>query len=130
MYFRVESPIVGIRRRSLGTDRNGCAKIQRGENGIENMAAHITERTGAEIEPLPPISRVVIRVPDKRPLRTWAKPEIPIETRGHGVYTVGLRSGVSPGLRTPGVHFLNLSDSAGFGNNGSRPIVRMRVDLN
>ena len=59
-HLRVEAPVVAVGRTAVGPDRAGGRQRQRRENRVEDVAAHVAERAGAEVEPLSPFARVVV----------------------------------------------------------------------
>ena len=102
----------------------------RAEDRVEDVAAHVAERAGAEVEPLPPVARVVVAVADERPLGRDAEPQVPVEPRGHRVVLVGLRVRVAPRLAAPRVDFLHLPDRAVVDELHDELVLRARVNLN
>ena len=74
------------------------------------MAAHVTERAGAEVEPLAPVAGMIPAAADKRTFRADADPMIPVEARRNRIDAARLRLGIAPLLAAPGVDFLDLAD--------------------
>ena len=92
------------------------------------MAAHVAERAGAEVEPFPPVSRMVIPL-QERPLGRHAEPGVPVQVRRHRVGAVGPRVPVAPLFPAPAMNLAHLADRALLDGRHDRPVDRMGVDL-
>src|SRR5512140_2571539 len=108
----IDGPVPLVWRRAFGMDRSGRRQFERREDGIEDMAAHVSERAGAEIKTLAPVCGMIIGVANKRALGADTEPEVPIEIRRNRVVSVWARRGIAPGLGAPGMDFLDFPDGA------------------
>ena len=66
MNARIHGPIPLVGRRPFGADGERGMQANRFEDRIENMAAHITKRAGAEVDAFAPIDRMIITIADVR----------------------------------------------------------------
>ncbi len=55
----VEAPAMLVRGAALGADLGGGGELEGAEDGVEDVAAHVAEGAGAEVEPLAPDARVI-----------------------------------------------------------------------
>ncbi len=67
--------------RGTGVDAGRMLELQRPGNMSESVAAHISQRPCAEVPPSAPFERHISRM--IRPIRSRAKPHIPVQARGH-----------------------------------------------
>ena len=102
---------------------------ERGEDGIENMAAEVSECTATEVLPVTPDKGMVTR--GILAHRSHAEPEIPVHMRGH----FGTRSrseafvAFVTGDGDPGIHFFDFANRAFFDQAGAEAVFEVRVDL-
>ena len=73
----VVRPVVPARRRAFGADGDRRGQGERGEDRVEDVAAHVAERAGAEVEALAPVAGMVVAAAEERPLRGDAEPAGP-----------------------------------------------------
>src|SRR5262249_2308613 len=78
-------------------------------HGVEDVAGHVAERAGAEVEPLAPLARVVVAF-EERPLGRPAQPDVPVEVRRDRVGAVRPGGPGPPLLAAPAVDLLYLAD--------------------
>ena len=107
----VGGPVVLSRSGPFGTHRGRGRQGKGLEDRIVDVAAHVAERAGAEIEPAPPVRRMVV-AGDVVAGRGDAEPPVPVERRRHRVLAVGPGIAVAPVLVAEGVHLADLADDA------------------
>ena len=105
-------------------------EVERREYRIENVTPHIAEGSGAEINALSPVHRVIIAVANKRALGADPEPKVPIEAVRHGIAVGGKRRCIAPRLGNPGMCFLDLADDAVPNQAHRQPIMVHRLNLN
>ena len=93
------------------------------------MAAHIAEGAGAEVEPLPPFTRMVVAL-DEGSFRGDAEPEVPVQIRGNLVFLRGLGLRVAPRFAAPRVDFFHLANRAIVDQLHHELVLAGRVNLN
>ena len=85
-----------------------------GEDRVEDVAAHVAEGAGAEVEPLPPLAGVIV-AGDERPLRRHAEPAVPVQLgRAPGRCGRAVGSAIAPVLAAPAMDLLHLADGAAW----------------
>ena len=86
-------------------------KIQSLEGGVEDMDAHVTERTATEVDELAPLSGV-INLADVIMNGRGAQPKVPVQRiRFFGFLLEGFAI-VSPCLEGPDVYFADLAENS------------------
>lgn len=129
MYLRINGPVPIVRRGAFRADRYRRMQADRIENRIEDVAAHVANGAGAELEAFAPVDRMIIFVADEGPIRANTQPKIPIEAFGNRIRDIGARRGVAPGFWAPGMHFFDLADDAIADELNGHAIMADRVDL-
>jgi hypothetical protein len=92
------------------------------------VAPHIAKGPGAEVEPLPPLTRMVISG-DEGPRHGNPQPGIPAQLGGHRVAAVGPGIGVAPVLAAPAMDLLHLADRVSLKCGHHHPVDLARKDL-
>src|ERR1035437_4126115 len=104
------TPAVGCG--AFGADGERRGESQRAEYGIEDVASHVAESGGAEVDSLAPVDGMV-GIADEGTQRRDADPVIPVERGRYGGGALGQRIGIAPLFLAEGMHFLDLADDAG-----------------
>jgi hypothetical protein len=107
----IDGPTVLVGGGAFGADADWRGEGERGEDRVVNVAAHVAEGAGAEVEPFTPVTRVIPAVADVRARGGDADPSVPIESFGDGIGAVGHGVRVAPFLAAPGMHFADLADA-------------------
>ena len=130
---RIQRPALPVRCRPLTPHRQGRPQLQRSEDGVQNVAAHVPKCRGPEIQPLAPVARVV-HVFDEWPRRRHAQPVVPVQTGRYHVRPGFRHDGqpltVAPLLLTPRVDFFHLPDYTALNHPNGRLILAPRMNLN
>src|SRR5262249_42245195 len=125
----VQAPTIVVRLVAFGANGFGCGERQRAEHRVKNVATHVAEGAGAEVEPLAPVARMIITVADEGPLGRDAEPDVPIQSGRDRIFAFWSRIPVAPLLAAPAVDFGNLADRSGLDDRDDRSVLRGRVDL-
>ena len=115
---------------AVGFDVDGIAELERGEDGVEQVAAEVAHGAATEVHPVAPLEGV-IHVRRELARRRAAEPEVPVDAGGHGARGGrGAQAGVLvAGVRMPGVHGEDLADAAGLDELHAGPVFLGGVDL-
>ena len=100
--------------RDVAFDADRVTQVERHEGGIDDVATHVAERTGAEIPPGAPLAGVIRGV--ERTERRRPAPPIPVHAFGGFLRfggTVHLAALRPDRTIRPGVHFADLADESG-----------------
>ena len=111
MDHRIERPTLAVRRGAFGAHGDRSSQAQSAEYRVQDVASHVAEGGGAEIDPLAPIHRM-IDIEDEGTRLRHTDPVIPVECGGDGVGALGQRIGIAPLLFAERMHFLDLADGA------------------
>ena len=107
----IDGPTVVVGGGSFGADADRGGKGKCGEDRVVDVAAHVAEGAGAEVEPFTPVTRVIPTVADERAHGGYADPLIPIEAFGDGIGALGHGTGVTPFFTAPGMDLGDLADA-------------------
>ena len=111
-------------------DVEGVAELERGEDGVEQVAAEVAHGAASEVDPVAPLEGV-IHIRRKLARGRAAEPEVPIDAGGHGGR--GGRGGhagiLVTGVRMPGMHGEDLADTAGLDELHAGAVFLGGVDL-
>ena len=118
-----------VRGGSTALHADGGGEGEGFENGVVNVAAHVAESAGAEVEPLAPVAGVVEAVADERALGGDAQPFIPIEFGGRGVCGGGHLAVVAPLFAAPCVDFFDFPDGSGLHEHDGGAVLGGAVNL-
>ena len=77
MHDGVVGPVGFVRRRAFALHGERRGQGQGLEDRVVDMAAHVAERAGAEVEPLAPVAGMVVAAADEGPLADDAQPQNP-----------------------------------------------------
>ena len=109
------APGLRIRADAVRFDVEGVAELERGEDGVEQVATEVAHGAATEVHPVTPLEGV-IHVRRELTRGRAAEPEVPIDAGGHRCR--GGRRGhagiLIAGVRMPGVHGEDLADAAGL----------------
>ena len=98
------------------------------EDGVVDVAAHVTEGSCAVVEAFAPLSWVVVAL-DVVGVRSGADPVFPVQAFGHFVFSVWFWGVIAPLFAAPCVDFLDLSDHAILNDLNCAAVEDMGVDL-
>src|SRR5947209_6150741 len=92
------------------------------------MTAHVTKGPSAEVEALPPLSRVIV-TGDKGTLLRYSQPEVPVQLGRHRVGAVGSWPKITPMLAAPAMDLFHPADGVPLDNFHDHPVNLVRMDL-
>src|SRR5262245_28005068 len=112
--------------RPLSLNRGRVTQLERPKSQINVVAGHVAQNPFAEIPPMAPRPRQVVRM--IRPRRRWTEPEIPMKAlwnrrRLPGTFAVG------QALFAPDMTFLYLPNCASLHQLHHAPVIIARMDL-
>jgi len=124
----IEAPTVVIGCIANAMDSDRISHRSGGEDGIEDVAAHVAEGAGAEIEPFAPFTWVVI-AGDEWAFGGDSEPGVPIEAAGRHVDAGGAGVTVAPLLAAPAMDLTDFADGAFLDECDDGAVDHMGVDL-
>ncbi len=124
-----EAPVVRGGGGAFGADAEGRGDADGFEDGVVDVAAHVAEGAGAEVEAFAPVAGMIVAAADEGAFGGDTEPEVPVEIRGHGIDAVGAGGGVAPGFVGPGVDFFDLADDAVLDHTHGEAVFGAGVDL-
>ncbi len=115
---------------ALRLDVDRVAELERGEDGVEQVAAEVAHGAATEVHPVAPLEGV-IDVRGELARGRAAQPEVPVDAGGHGARRGrGGHAGILvAGVRVPAVHGEDLADAAGLDQLHGGPVFLGGVDL-
>ena len=124
----VDGPVILVRCRAAGDDGGGRGETEGAEPTAEHVAAHVTERAGAEIAAAAPVAGVIVAV-DITALAADAEPLVPIEFGGDGIALRGAQTQVTPFFVGEGMHFRHFADLSHLNEGHREPLGETRGNL-